>query len=634
MVPGADEKPQQQGEQEADDDHDPSSTFGAPAPPSNDSSTLPAARGERRAQRPSSGPSHARTCRHPRRTRPLLGERRGARSSSAPPGPGAIARGVEHRREASRRRASARRRPPPRRRSRRPAPRRRRRRGSGRRACGDRNARRAARRRRRAAHAAARGRCAGRAAAGGRPRAAVAPPCCAGACSTFPAMQRTCPARDAVSRLPAVRVEDDPPLDLAIERLTFGPDALAHHEGRVVFVPLAAPGDRVRARIVEQRARLPARRRSRTSSRAGPDRRRAALPGVRAVRRLPVAARRADGAAHARSAIVVAEQLARLGGLRDVDVRPTRAAPDAWAYRARITLVAEGRRLGFHRARSHALVEIDECAIADPVLVAHLGVARAWAAARAHRAAARDPRRRARTVSCWWRRCARAPTAATSPPPRTLLAATPPSAAPSSRGGAERIVVGDPTSASPSSTDLVLEVPADAFTQVNPAANLLLVATVLELGAFRGRRARARPLLRRRQFRAAARPPRRATCIGIERSRASRSRRRARTRATGSASAPDSRCDAVAAALARLPAAPLDARRARPAPRGCRGRRSALVVARAPPRIALRVVRSRHPRARRPDARGGRATGSGAVQPIDVFPQTYHVETVAEFVLT
>src|SRR5262249_58534025 len=51
------------------------------------------------------------------------------------------------------------------------------------------------------------------------------------------------------SRVPPA---DHSTLEVAIERLTYGPDALAHYEGRVVFAPLAAPGDLVRARIVEQ----------------------------------------------------------------------------------------------------------------------------------------------------------------------------------------------------------------------------------------------------------------------------------------------------------------------------------------------------------------------------------------------
>jgi len=38
-----------------------------------------------------------------------------------------------------------------------------------------------------------------------------------------------------------------------VERLTYGPDALSHHEHCVVFVPFAAPGDRAEVRVDERR---------------------------------------------------------------------------------------------------------------------------------------------------------------------------------------------------------------------------------------------------------------------------------------------------------------------------------------------------------------------------------------------
>ena len=41
---------------------------------------------------------------------------------------------------------------------------------------------------------------------------------------------------------------------LAVERLTYGFDALAHRDRQVVFVPYAAPGDRITAETVEQHA--------------------------------------------------------------------------------------------------------------------------------------------------------------------------------------------------------------------------------------------------------------------------------------------------------------------------------------------------------------------------------------------
>jgi 23S rRNA (uracil1939-C5)-methyltransferase len=47
--------------------------------------------------------------------------------------------------------------------------------------------------------------------------------------------------------------EDSGTLEVTIEKLVTGGDGLARHEGQAVFVPLTAPGDRVRVRVKERR---------------------------------------------------------------------------------------------------------------------------------------------------------------------------------------------------------------------------------------------------------------------------------------------------------------------------------------------------------------------------------------------
>src|SRR5262245_15579566 len=427
--------------------------------------------------------------------------------------------------------------------------------------------------------------------------------------------------------VPAVAAASaDGEVELAIERLTYGGDALAHDGDRVVFVPLAAPGDRVRARVVERR-RDWVRAEIETLLGAGPDR---TLPPC------PVFGRCggcqwqhvATTAQHAAKRAVVAEQLARLGGLRDVDVRPVRAAPEPWRYRARITLVAEGRRLGFQRARSHDLVEITECAIADPILVQALDPVRAWA---------RDVRTAPRRV-----------TLARTPGGVVLVAGLRAAPTPSDvdtteralvadgrlrgavlTGGGSRLVVGEPHLRIAVEPDLALEVPADAFTQVHPDANLLLVATVLELGQFAsGMRALdlycgagnfALPVSRRG-----------VEVTGIERSGvAVEAARRNAARLDLPATFLG---EAVVPALARLLSGHRDAVVLDPPRTG-----ATEVIA---PLAALRPSRlpyvSCDPATLARDARelAGRGYRIGRGQPIDLFPQTYHIETVAEFVLT
>src|SRR5262249_14544782 len=152
-----------------------------------------------------------------------------------------------------------------------------------------------------------------------------------------------------------------------------------------------------------------------------------------------------------------------------------------WGYRGRVTLVVEGRRAGYHRARSHTLVEIARCPIADPAVSAHLEAAREWLGA------LRVPLRRVTVLAApggvalvgHADRPAGAPARAASEAPlagRATLRGT------VLVGGGERLVIGDPTVRVPLEPDLDLEVPADVFTQVNPAANPGLVATVVALG--------------------------------------------------------------------------------------------------------------------------------------------------------
>jgi tRNA/tmRNA/rRNA uracil-C5-methylase (TrmA/RlmC/RlmD family) len=181
-------------------------------------------------------------------------------------------------------------------------------------------------------------------------------------------------------------------LTVDVERLTFGFDALAHHDRQVVFVPYAAPGDRVVARVTERR-RGWVRADIDTIVAPGPDR---VLPGCPYFLTCGGCQWQhvAPPAQRAAKAAIVAEQLARIAGVRDAEVLPTLATED-WRYRARISLVVEGRRAGYHRARSHALVEVRDCPIADETVAAHLADARAWVAAvRARRRARRTARRR------------------------------------------------------------------------------------------------------------------------------------------------------------------------------------------------------------------------------------------------
>jgi len=166
-------------------------------------------------------------------------------------------------------------------------------------------------------------------------------------------------------------------LTLTIDALTHSGEGLARQAGRVVFVPFALPGETVRAALVEEkksfaRARLlevltPA------AERVTPRCPHHFVPGA------PAAALACGGCQlqhltypgqlRFKQGLVV-EQLTRLGGFAAPPVRPIHAAPASFGYRNQVQFAfAPDGRLGFRAAGSSAVVPIQDCALAAPELM-------------------------------------------------------------------------------------------------------------------------------------------------------------------------------------------------------------------------------------------------------------------------
>jgi 23S rRNA (uracil1939-C5)-methyltransferase len=411
---------------------------------------------------------------------------------------------------------------------------------------------------------------------------------------------------------------------LHVETMSHGPDAVARHEGRVVFVRGAAPGDVVDADVTERRASY-TRAVLRSLRRAGAGRREPPCPYVGRCggcqwQHLTYAAQ-LD--AKLRNLL---DHLRRIGGFDAPPVRPPVPAPEEWRYRHRINLRVQDRRLGFYRAESHELVEIETCHIAAAAVEHGLGAARRWldaldtrirrlslVASEAGGAIAlvanaeglfadRDDQRNRRAVADpaatgirgvvmfgrgWWRKWGDVSVSIT--------------------------VDGAPIAST-----------AGEFTQVNPAANALLTATVLELAAtgpdddvldlYCGNGNLAIPIARGG-----------AHVLGIERSARAVADARANARRLG---LDDCRFLSAAAerALPTLTAGPrvviLDP------PRGGAAAILPDLVRLHPERIVY-VSCDPPTLARDLSALARRGYRLCAVQPIDVFPQTYHLEAVA-----
>lgn len=159
------------------------------------------------------------------------------------------------------------------------------------------------------------------------------------------------------------------PIKPSLTGMAYGGAALGRYQGQVIFVPDAIPGETVLAEIIEDKGRF-AHARLLEVIEPSPDR---VAPRCPHVPECGGCQWQHVGYARqlALKSEVLRDQLARIGDVADPPVRPTLPAPSPWGYRNRITFsVAASGRLGFQRAASHDVVPIEECHIADPRLMA------------------------------------------------------------------------------------------------------------------------------------------------------------------------------------------------------------------------------------------------------------------------
>lgn len=160
--------------------------------------------------------------------------------------------------------------------------------------------------------------------------------------------------------------------EVAVEKLVFGGDGLAHIGAQVVFVPFAAPGDVLRIRVTDV-GRGFARGAIVDVVKPGPSRRepRCRHFGVCGGCTLQHVAYEAQVAAKAE---FVRESLRRLGGIDWTGEIPIRTAAE-YGYRARAEIQARRGHVGWFRAGTHEIVDVEECPVLAPeaeVLLARL----------------------------------------------------------------------------------------------------------------------------------------------------------------------------------------------------------------------------------------------------------------------
>jgi 23S rRNA (uracil1939-C5)-methyltransferase len=165
----------------------------------------------------------------------------------------------------------------------------------------------------------------------------------------------------------------DDTFELTLDEMAHGGSAIGHHDRRAIFVPYAIPGERITARITDDRSRY------------------AFAEGVavlepsphRVTPRCPHFGPKRCGGCHFQhidyaaqldfKRDVVIDQFKRIGGLNHPPVGPTIPSPDEWAYRHHATFHAdESGSLCYVGTDNTTLIPIEECHIIRPELLALL----------------------------------------------------------------------------------------------------------------------------------------------------------------------------------------------------------------------------------------------------------------------
>jgi 23S rRNA (uracil1939-C5)-methyltransferase len=258
-----------------------------------------------------------------------------------------------------------------------------------------------------------------------------------------------------------------------ITAMTFGPFGIGRLDGKAVMVSNAAPGDLLEVTVVHERAGYLVARAERVLK-AGAARRTPPCPY------LP----RCGGCdwqqitypTQARfKAEVISATLNRALGLELDPATLIEPAPAEFGYRARIRFkTGRGGRLGFYEAGSRRLVEVDHCMVA----AAEIRMPREFAAEiECEEIEVVADRGREVLVA----HLARPPGAAVLGRARRLVERDARIAGAVLRAGRTREVIGEVSITVALEPGLELEVDADLFSQVNRAQNLKLVAAVMEM---------------------------------------------------------------------------------------------------------------------------------------------------------
>lgn len=159
-------------------------------------------------------------------------------------------------------------------------------------------------------------------------------------------------------------------VELVTEQMAYGSAALARHEGQVVFVPYALPGERVRVRL-RPTTKNWAEAELLEVLEPSPDRIEPRCPHFGPGKCGGCQWQHADYEAQLRyKTEIVREQLQRIGKIAEPPVRPCLGMADPWRYRNHVQLRNTSKGLGFVREDNRGVYPIDVCFIMNDAVYA------------------------------------------------------------------------------------------------------------------------------------------------------------------------------------------------------------------------------------------------------------------------
>ncbi len=167
-------------------------------------------------------------------------------------------------------------------------------------------------------------------------------------------------------------------LTLNIEKLAVGGAGVARHEGMVIFVPQVAPNEEVLVEITLVKKNF-AEAKLLQVLKASPARKTPPCP----------AAERCGGCnwqhinedeQRRQKQILVLETLQKFNRGVEFEYLPIKASPRSLRYRNRIQPKFKNGRFGFFARNSHEIVEVDDCLITEEILTDKFSEVRTWAA--------------------------------------------------------------------------------------------------------------------------------------------------------------------------------------------------------------------------------------------------------------